>query len=96
MLDAWEAAPPRLALGDPLGGTGGGTLCFCEPFNTAGNAMSGSDAAVVVLADDIVTLAAVDTGDVTDIGVICAVTSDKETGDRQKRSTFCIGLLIIQ
>lgn len=43
--------------------------------------MSASEEVVVVLADDIVTLAAVDTGEVTEVGVICAVTSDKETGD---------------
>lgn len=75
----WEFAPPRFALGDPLGGTGGGTRCL-DPFNTAGKAISGSEEATVVFVmEGRAVLAAVETGEVMDGDVMCAVTSDRET-----------------
>lgn len=65
----WELAP-RFALGEPRGGTGGGTLCFCEPFKTAGKAISDSFAAEVILIEESVAFAAVETGDVAEVGVV--------------------------
>jgi hypothetical protein len=49
--------------------------------------MSGSDVSVV-FDDATVILAAEDTGDVTDVGVICAVTSDKDTAGVKKDVIF--------
>lgn len=90
---AWDTpvAPPRLVLGEPRGGTGGGTLCFWEPLSTAGKATSGSETAIFGAAG--ASLAAVETGEVTDVDVIWAVTSVKDTEGYRNTRDDCIDLL---